>query len=115
MTLSKENPLSGPENCFTARVARRARRALFILALPTVVSGDVILVRGFDDAAMQAAVHQASAGDTVRLPAGDYVFTGTVTVDRPIVLMGTGRLRDVGIIEPGEPNEPPRWNPTPSV
>ncbi len=115
MTLSKENPLSAPENRFTARVARRARRVLFILALPTVVSGDVILVRGFDDAAIQAAVHQASAGDTVRLPAGDYVFTGTVTVDRPIVLMGTGRLRDVGVIEPGEPNEPPRWNPTPSV
>ncbi|SVE49885.1 uncharacterized protein METZ01_LOCUS502739, partial [marine metagenome] len=79
-----------------------ARLAILIIVLSAVVAGADVLVQGFNDAAIQAAVRRAAAGDTVRLPAGDYVFTGTVTVDRPLVLVGAGRLLDVGIIEPGE-------------
>jgi hypothetical protein len=107
------------ENFMPDRDIRRpipvARLAIVIIVLSAVVAGADVLVQGFNDAAIQAAVHQAAAGDTVRLPAGDYVFTGTVTVDRPLVLVGAGRLLDVGIIEPGEPNEPPRWGSAPSV
>ena len=92
-----------------------ARLAILIVVLSVAVAGGDVLVQGFNDAAIQAAIHRAAAGGTVRLPAGDYVFTGTVTVDRPLVLIGNARLLDVGVIEPGEPNEPPRWSSAPSV
>ena len=84
------------------------------IALSTLAGAEVV-VQGFDDAAIQAAVYQAAAGDTVRLPAGEYNFSRTVTVDRPLALVGAGRLLDVGVIESGEPNDPPHWSPAPSV
>jgi hypothetical protein len=92
-----------------------ARLAILIVVLSVAVAGGDVLVQGFNDAAIQAAIHRAAAGDTVQLASGDYVFTGTVTVDRPLVLVGAARLLDVGAIEPGEPNDPPRWSSPPSV
>ena len=72
-------------------------------------------VDGFTSEAVQEAVFSASAGDTLVFPAGEYVFTGTVVIDRSLTLLGAAELVDVGVVEPGEPNEPPYWDGPASV
>ena len=72
-------------------------------------------VDGFTSEAVQQAVFSASDGDTLLFPAGDYVFTGTVVIDRSLTLRGAAQLMEVGVVEPGEPNDPPYWEGTPSA
>ena len=72
-------------------------------------------VDGFTGEAVQEAVYAATAGDTLLLPAGEYTFTGTVVIDRSLTLLGAAELLDVGVVEPGEPNDPPYWSGPPSV
>ena len=72
-------------------------------------------VDGFTGEAVQEAVHAAAAGDTLLLPPGEYAFSRTVVIDRSLTLLGAAELVDVGVVEPGEPNDPPYWGGPPSV
>ena len=94
-----------------AATLERAQPLLLLLALPAAG----LQVEGFTSGAVQEAVHAASAGDTLFLPAGEYAFTGTVVIDRSLTLLGAAELLDVGVVEPGEPNDPPYWDGAPSV
>ena len=91
--------------------AMRALPLVLLLAGPA----PGLRVDGFSGEAVQEAVFSASDGDTLLFPAGDYVFTGTVVIDRSLTLRGAAQLADVGVVEPGEPNQPPHWDGTPSV
>ncbi len=91
--------------------AVRSMPLVLLLAVP--VSG--LQVDGFTSEAVKEAVLSASDGDTLLFPAGEYVFTGTVVIDRSLTLRGAADLVDVGVVEPGEPNEPPFWDGPPSV
>ena len=91
--------------------AMRALPLVLLLAGPA----PGLRVDGFSGEAVQEAVFSASDGDTLLFPAGDYVFTGTVVIDRSLTLLGAAQLADVGVVEPGEPNQPPHWDGTPSV
>ena len=95
------------------------RRAGAVRSLPLLLllAGPApgLQVDGFTSEAVQQAVFSASDGDTLLFPAGDYVFTGTVVIDRSLTLRGAAQLMDVGVVEPGEPNDPPYWEGTPSA
>ncbi len=91
--------------------AIRSMPLVLLLAVP--VSG--LQVDGLTSEAVQEAVLSASDGDTLLFPAGEYVFTGTVVIDRSLTLRGAAQLMDVGVVEPGEPNDPPYWDGLPSV
>ena len=41
-------------------------------------------------AGIQAAVHQAAAGDTVRIPAGTFNFNGSVSMNAGVTILGAG-------------------------
>ena len=87
------------------------------LPLLLLLAGPVpgLQVEGFTSEAVQEAVFAAADGDTLIFPAGEYAFTGTVVIDRSLTLRGVAQLMDVGVVEPGEPNDPPYWEGTPSV
>ncbi len=91
--------------------AIRSMPLVLLLAVP----GEGLQVDGFTSEAVEEAVLSASDGDTLLFPAGEYVFTGTVAIDRSLTLRGAAQLMDVGVVEPGEPNDPPYWEGTPSV
>lgn len=79
------------------------------------VAGKIIEVEGYTSAAIQAAVDRAQPGDTVRLPAGDYLCSRTVTVRTPrVTIRGAARLHDVCRVEPGPADTPPAWDGKPS-
>ena len=91
--------------------------AMRVLPLLLLLAGPApgLQVDGLTSEAVQEAVYAAAAGDTLYFPAGEYVFTGTVVIDRSLTLLGAAELLDVGVVEPGEPNDPPYWSGAASV
>lgn len=74
-----------------------------------------IKVDGFTSAAIQAAVDRARPGDTIYLPAGDYLCSRTVEVKTDgVTIRGAAKLMNVGVIEPGPENIAPAWDSKPS-
>ncbi len=92
-------------------------QAVRVLPLLLLLAGPApgLQVEGFTSDAVQEAVNAASAGDTLFFPPGEYAFTGTVVIDRSLTLRGAAELLDVGVVEPGEPNDPPYWSGPASV
>lgn len=74
----------------------------------------MITVNGFTIVAVQQAIDISSPGDTIFFPPGEYLFDNTVTVNKSLTLLGASGLQDVCVVEPGEPNDPPYWDGTPS-
>ena len=91
--------------------------AMRSLPLLSLLAGPApgLQVDGFTSDAVQEAVFAAADGDTLLFPAGEYAFTGTVVIDRSLTLRGAAQLMDVGVVEPGEPNDPPYWDGPASV
>jgi hypothetical protein len=55
---------------------------------------------------LQDAVDQANSGDVIRIPEGSFEFTGTLTFQKGITLMGAGKdktilYRPAGVLPPG--------------
>ena len=88
---------------------------LLVLLAPFAIPTHSLQVYGFTSEAIQEAVYRASAGDTLILPEGEYLFDRTVVIDRSIALIGAAEIVDVGVVEPQEPNDPPYWDSPPSV
>ena len=63
---------------------------LAALWIGQAASAGTILVTGSDSAAIQAAIARSAPGDTVRLPAGVYAVTGTITLKSHITVAGAG-------------------------
>lgn len=87
----------------------------FIFQSPSTIHSDEIKVNGFTDEAVQEAVESASSGDIVVFPEGEYSFNNTVVINKSITLLGAAEFMNVGVVEPGEPNDPPYWDSSPSV
>ena len=96
---------------------RKAAPGLWIPPLLLLLAGPApgLQVDGFSSEAVQEAVFAAAEGDTLLFPAREYAFTGTVVIDRSLTLLGAAEIMDVGLVEPGEPNDPPYWDGPPSV
>ena len=96
---------------------RKAAPGLWIPPLLLLLAGPApgLQVDGFSSEAVQEAVFAAAEGDTLLFPAREYAFTGTVVIDRSLTLLGAAELMDVGLVEPGEPNDPPYWDGAASV
>lgn len=78
-------------------------------------SGITITVNGFTGGDIQDAIDQASPGDEIYLPAGDYAISETVRIDKDsLTLRGAAQLMEVGVVEWYRDNEAPYWNGTPS-
>jgi len=88
---------------------------LSLFLIPSLVIARDITVDGFTDEAVQEAVDAAQAGGTVFFPAGEYNFDATVIIDKSITLTGAAELMNVGVVEPGEANDPPYWDTDPAV
>src|SRR4030042_1927682 len=59
----------------------------------TTPSGNVVYAASGSPADIQAAVNTANAGDIVQIPAGDFPFTTSLTITKPIHLRGEGISR----------------------
>jgi len=93
-------------------VTRTGRIGFIIILLVLKASSgwaSIITVEGFTSAAIQTAIDSAGTGDTIYLPAGNYDFTTQVNVAKSLTIQGQGRLKDVGVVEPGVANEDPAW------
>ncbi|MDG5816877.1 hypothetical protein QA601_17400 [Chitinispirillales bacterium ANBcel5] len=64
---------------------------LFLLFVPS--SARVITAQSGSRDHIQAAVNRARVGDTVKVPAGNWVFNGGINVNAGITIMGAGRER----------------------
>jgi len=70
-------------------------------------------VQGTTGAAVQTAITDAAPDDVLYLPGGDYLFTQTVTVSKPLTICGAAELQNVAVMEAGT-EVPPTWSGTPS-
>ncbi len=70
-------------------------KSVFFLILVMVLSSSARVVNapGGSRADIQAAVNSAKTGDTVQIPAGNFVVSGGITVPGGITIMGAGRDR----------------------
>lgn len=67
----------------------------FVLFSPSDSLARVINASSGSTNAIQSAINQASAGDTVMIPAGTFTYSGTITISSEITLLGAGKTATV--------------------
>lgn len=63
----------------------------FVLFSPSDSHARVINSSSGSTNAIQSAINQASAGDTVMIPAGTFTYSGTITISSGITILGAGK------------------------
>ena len=64
---------------------------VFLLSYNSHIHARVINAADGTTAGIQAAINQAAAGDTVRIPAGTFNYNGSITMNAGITILGAGR------------------------
>ncbi|MFP4013478.1 MAG: hypothetical protein ACLFVQ_05280 [Chitinispirillaceae bacterium] len=72
-------------------------KKIAILVLLGIISADcaTFVVSGSTDSDIQLAVNKCKNLDTVKIPAGEYFFSGEVDIPKGIILLGAGRNKTI--------------------